>query len=849
MKQKKSNWNLVLRDLRFSLFALGILVILVIMSVTVLRTALLQNAWNTGMALSRNYAAEARNKLNVYETLLSFGSSTIEARMEAGDSEEELLEWMERYFQRLETVLGEDSLDVYAVIDGSILAVQPWSGDESYDVFSTQWYQKAAQSPDQTIFTGVYLDAIYHRPVITLAQMSSASGALLAFDIFPEQFRFDLLDLSSQDSFFLCDENGSLIFWQTRLDRSEEELQTYLAGLITQIEAGELDHYSDSITDLDGARRAVYYVQMDNNWYSIVTTSYGSIFGGLGRFSLVLSLMIALFLLTLAVTAWRSIRFNARIERTDETIRALSNSYYALYRLDFEQGTYEMIKSSEYVRSRLPAQGRYSDLLQVMGEVIEPDAHDEYMRSFSRENIQSLVARKVKDFGGDFLRRFGQEYRWVNVRILFDDSLAPGEAVLSFREVDQEKQGQLRERQLLEDALDVARKNEQAKQTFFSSMSHDMRTPLNAIIGLSALAQEHTGEPEAMADYLNKIQYSSRQLLGLINDILDMSRLEQGKVMVTSEPFDLQTCVEQCLEPFRLQAGSEGKSFTAHLDLPDRQVLGDPFRMAQVLNNLLSNAMKFTAAGDAVSLSVVQLDRRDFSQYKFVVSDTGVGMSSEFLPHLFEPYAREMRFGVHRTVGTGLGMSITKNLITQMNGEIHVESHPEEGTTFTIVLPFAVVHASPEDTQAAEHSASPPFSLEGRQVLLAEDNPVNMEIAAELLAMHGIQVTQAWNGREAVEQFSASPPGFFDAVLLDMQMPEMGGCEAARHIRALPRADAKRVPIVAVTANAFAEDVAATAAAGMNAHVSKPIDIALLSQTLERLIQNRDAPEERGTRE
>ena len=194
-------------------------------------------------------------------------------------------------------------------------------------------------------------------------------------------------------------------------------------------------------------------------------------------------------------------------------------------------------------------------------------------------------------------------------------------------------------------------------------------------------------------------------------------------------------------------------------------------------------------------------------------------------------------------------MSITKNLITQMNGEIHVESHPEEGTTFTIVLPFAVVHASPEDTQAAEHSSSLPFSLEGRQVLLAEDNPVNMEIAAELLAMHGIQVTQAWNGREAVERFSASPPGFFDAVLLDMQMPEMGGCEAARHIRALPRADAKRVPIVAVTANAFAEDVAATAAAGMNAHVSKPIDIALLSQTLERLIQNRDAPEERGTRE
>ncbi len=845
MRQKQTYWKPVLRDLRFNLAALGILVILLVMSLLVLRTALLQNARDTGTALSGSYAAEAHSSLQVYETLLSFGSSSLDARLDAGDSQEEILDWMARYFQRLEEVLGADSLDLYAVVDGTTLAVQPWEGDREYDVFSTEWYQRAAASPGQAVFTGVYTDAIYHRPVITASQMSASTGNVLAFDIFPEQFRFqfDPVDLSEWDSFFLCDGDGTLIYQQTNLERPEDEIQAYVTSLVGCIRAGDLGRYGGSITDLDGNRRAVYYVQMENDWFSIVTTSYAGILGELGRFGLVLGLMLLLFLLTLAAATWRSVRFNARIQRTDETIRALSNSYYALYRLDFEQGTYEMIKSSEYVRGRLPQCGAYEQLLQVMGEVIEPEAHDEYMHSFSLENLQSLVTRNIKDFGGDFLRRFGSEYRWVNVRVLFDASLAPGEAVLSFREVDQDKQGQLRERRLLEDALEVARKNERAKQTFFSSMSHDMRTPLNAIIGLSALAQEHAGDREQVSGYLEKIQYSSRQLLGLINDILDMSRLEQGKLEVNNEPIDLQDCVEQCLEPFRLQAGSQGKTLSTHILLQDRWVLGDPFRIGQVLNNLLSNAFKFTSDGDTVSVSLEQLDRREFSQYKFVISDTGVGMSSDFLPHLFEPYSREMRFGVQRTVGTGLGMSITQNLVTQMNGQIHVESQPGQGSTFTIILPFAHVQSpAPEGAPPVPEAKHGGFSLEGRRVLLAEDNPVNMEIAQELLTLHGVQVTPAWNGREAAEQFEASPPGFFDAILMDMQMPEMDGCQAARRIRALPRSDARTVPIVAVTANAFAEDVSATAAAGMDAHVSKPIDIRLLCQTLERLLRTPRAP-------
>ena len=226
----------------------------------------------------------------------------------------------------------------------------------------------------------------------------------------------------------------------------------------------------------------------------------------------------------------------------------------------------------------------------------------------------------------------------------------------------------------------------------------------------------------------------------------------------------------------------------------------------------------------------------------FRSADTGIGMSREYLPHLFEPYSREMRFGERQAVGTGLGMPITQSIVTQMNGEIHVESAPGEGTTFTIILPFAIAHKQAQAAEAAD-GGEEAFSLEGRRILLAEDNEVNMEITTELLQMNGVAVTQAWNGAEAVERFREAEAFAFDAILMDMQMPVMDGCEAARRIRALRRPDARKVPIVAVTANAFAEDIAATSAAGMDAHVSKPIDFAHLVKVLRECIGSGAAQE------
>ncbi len=834
--RRGGSWHLLLRYMRFPLCAFVVLAGLAMVGILLLRATLLQNAYETGTALSRSYAAEERGNLNVYETLLTFGTTALNGRMEDGETKEEISDFLETYFYRVNTVLGNGVVDPYVVLDGEILAANPWEGDVNYDFAGTTWYQQAIAAEGAVIFTPVYIDVIYGRPVVTAAQSCRDGKSVMAFDILPEHLRFETVDLSKGDSFFLCDGAGTIIYQETDLELSRNELQDYLTNLVEQIQSGALES-QPVIRDLEGQRRGVYYTRMDNGWYSIVTVPYSNILGSLQGITWALFLIFAVSFLTVTALARREQQLEIRARRANETAQVLGNTYYALYRVDYGQETYEMIKGSDYVRSRISATGPYVDLIRTAGEVIEPDAFQDFAESFSCENIRELVSQRVRDFGGEFLRRFGEEERWVSVRVLFDEALAPEEVVLSFQEVEREKQRQLQERRLLEESLYLARQNEESKQAFFRNMSHDMRTPLNAILGSSELARRHLEDPVKTAEYLDKIDGSGRYLLGLINDILEMARMEHGQVQLEHRQFDLKLCVEECLVTFRLQAERENKILREQFQAGHTLLLGDAFRIQQILNNLLSNAFKFTPEHGTISLLVQQLDGGDFAKYKFVISDTGIGMSPAFLERIFEPYAREMRFSDRQASGTGLGMSITKSLISQMGGEIQVESAPGAGSTFTVVLPLAI--AEVRQTQVTEEPAEQqtPFSLEGLHLLLAEDNAINMEIATELLKEQGAAVTQAWNGLEAVARFQEAEPFTFDAVLMDMQMPELDGCEAARQIRELNRPDAGTTPIIAVTANAFAEDVAATAAAGMNAHISKPIDFVMLRQMLERLLR------------
>lgn len=829
------------RRMRLPLVAFAALTLLTLAGILLIRTALLRNARETGTALSASCAAEEEGRLSVYETLLNFGVASLDSRLAAGESRQEIADFVGMYFRRVDSVLGSGVVDPYVVLDGEILAANPWEWDAEYDYAAAPWYTQARSAEGRVIFTDVYTDAVYGRPVVTAAQSCAQDGAVMAFDILPEHLSFEAAELKEEESFFLCDGKGTAVYQKTTLELPQEEVQAYLTSLVERISSGELEG-GGAVRDMDGRRRAVYYTRLDNGWYSIVTVPYGVILGELWQVGWALLLMFAVSLLALFALARREQHLGERARRANETAQVLGNTYYALYRVNYERETYEMIKGSDYVRSRIPAFGPYGELLRTAGEVVEAEAFRDFTKSFSCENIRQLVDRQVSDYGGEFLRRFGDEYRWVSVRVLFDSALEAQEVVLCFREVEREKERQLQERRLLEDALQLAKQNEQSKQAFFRNMSHDMRTPLNAILGSSELARQHLDEPQRAAGYLDRIDSSGRYLLGLINDILEMARMEHGQVQLESRPFDLRKCVDDCLAAFRIQAGREGKALRENFAAGPETVVGDERRIQQILNNLLSNAFKFTPAGGEITLSVRQTESGEYGRYEFAVADTGIGMSPEFLRRIFEPYAREMRFGDRAASGTGLGMSITRSLAALMGGEIQVESEPGKGSRFTVVLPLPSAEpgqAEPAAEAAARAAARPDagaFTLEGLSLLLAEDNEINMEITTEMLAARGVRVAQAFDGAEAVELFRQSAPFAFDAVLMDMQMPGLDGCAAARQIRALPRADAQSVPIIAVTANAFAEDVAATAAAGMDAHISKPIDFKKLAQALEQLL-------------
>ena len=824
-----------LSRVRLNVILIALFICMSLLGGALMRDALLRNANESNSALSRYYASQTDSNLTTYSSLLEFGISSIESRVSSNTPWEDLRSWTELYCTRLRTVLGDESLNVYAIIGERVLAIGDWPDSEDFDVTQRAWYQQALASPGTQIFSDVYVDAITGCNVVTVAQYCPDADLVLAFDLYPENFRFQFssLDMPEGTSFYLVDSNGTDLYHETDYDEPDR-IPGYLKDLVARINTGELDAYNASITDMEGKARAINYTRLDNGWIAIVTAPYSEILGDLNSVSTVFLVTVVIFVAGAVVMSLRDWHRAREMKRSDDTVHVLGNSYYAIYLVNYGEKTYEVIKGSEYVNSRVPSSGPYADLMGAICEVIEDDAREEFREHFSAENVASLVKERVRDFGGDFHRLFGSEYRWVNVRVLYDESFSTTEAILCFREVDAEKRAQLQERRYLEDALATAREGMRAKQAFFNNMSHDMRTPLNAIIGLTDLASREEGLSDGTRRYLARIEASGRQLLALINDILDISQMEQGAPILSPERMSITVCVRECAAPFEIQARDQGKEMSVEVDVADDWVMGDPVRLGQVVNNLLSNALKYTRPGDSIRLVLEQGRAGDVGGYRITVADTGIGMAPEYLDHLFEVYSREQRFGTVRTTGTGLGMPITKNLVGQMGGDIRVESEVDHGTTFVVTLPFAV--ARDEAAGSAADEGDPLERVAGLRVLVAEDNDVNMEIALEMLEMAGVDATPAWDGSEALEAFRASEPYSFDAILMDMRMPVMDGCAATSAIRALDRPDAATVPIVAVTANAFAEDIVATTVAGMDAHVAKPIDFPALFSLLAELV-------------
>lgn len=397
--------------------------------------------------------------------------------------------------------------------------------------------------------------------------------------------------------------------------------------------------------------------------------------------------------------------------------------------------------------------------------------------------------------------------------------------ILAFRAIHTEKTKSLEQTQMLRTSLEHARLASQAKNDFLSRMSHDMRTPMNAVMGFTDMARNNLDQPERAQECLDKVSAASAQLLHLINEVLDTAKIEQGKMELYLAPVDLRRHLEETAAMFQMQAQANHQEFSMELSLPaSTMTLTDGTRLNQILNNLLTNAIRYTPAGGRIKLQAEELpgSNPDERFYRFTVSDNGIGMAPEFLERIFLPFEREDTSMTNQTSGVGLGMAITHSIVEMMGGRIDVQSERGKGSTFTVLLPCHLAQQAPASQPSADTGT---FSLEGRRFLLAEDNFLNMEIATELLTMEGAAITPVQNGQEAVDAFASSAPGTFDAIILDIQMPVLDGYGAARAI-----------PILAMTANAFTDDISAAREAGMNGHIAKPVDMNRIKAVLASVL-------------
>ena len=546
-----------------------------------------------------------------------------------------------------------------------------------------------------------------------------------------------------------------------------------------------------------------------------------------------------------AVLAYRYIDDIVRTEekehRQDAVFRSLGNIFYTIYYVDVIANTYQEITAENVIQTWFEPKGAVDEnLKKLCANLVAPEFR-EHMLAFTDMKTLNERMRGKKTISTEYI---GVIAHWIQATFVANERDKGGnllKVLYVTRKINEEKEKELSYQQNLKNAAREAEEANQAKTDFLSRMSHDIRTPLNGIIGMTYLAQQENN-PDRTTDCLKKIDTSSKFLLGLVNDVLDMAKAESGRLELHPEPYSAETFYDYFQSVIRPLC--EEKNIHFKIDdntAKDVDVLVDPLRISQVFFNLLSNAVKFTPEGGEVTFRIrherIGNDRMRITSQ---VIDTGIGMSEAFQKVIFEPFTQENRTDSAENRGSGLGLAIVKRIVDAMGGTITVESRINHGTTFTVITEAGFVPAKhlqgPKEETGKENAGSEEKnyeSLAGKHVLLCEDHPLNQEIATVLLQDRKMLVEVAEDGRIGAEMFRRSPEAYYDVILMDIRMPVMNGYEAAQTIRSFDREDAKRVPIIAMTADAFADDIRKCLAAGMNGHISKPVDPLQLYRVLE----------------
>lgn len=533
-------------------------------------------------------------------------------------------------------------------------------------------------------------------------------------------------------------------------------------------------------------------------------------------------------------------------------IDSLSSLFFATYYVDLEHDMFRAVTQLKRVGKLLGDEANYTAGLSAYAETfMHPDDRREYLELMNYQNLSRTLSREHPYVAMEYRRiQKGQdeagEYGWIRATAVLaqtDNEGKPKTALYVAQDVTESKQKEEREQRALKEACDAANHANAAKSEFLSRMSHDIRTPMNGIIGMTTIAGNHLDDKERVLDCLNKITVSGRHLLSLINEVLDMSKIESGKIDLAEEPFAISDVIHNLETMIRPSAQEKGHELKIHsLEITHENVLGDAMRLQQVFMNILGNSVKYTPSGGILELKVSEKPSKEqgYGCYEFVFKDNGIGMDEEFVKQIFEPFSRAEDSRISKIEGTGLGMTIAQNIVRMMNGSIHVESKPGNGSKFTVTIFLKMQSAADPSAGQREKIQKIPsgkllqeLSFDNCRILLVEDNEINREIAEEIIGSTGILVESVTNGQEAVEQFLKKGTEYYDLIFMDIQMPIMDGYQATREIRKLPLEDALSIPIIAMSANAFTEDMIESREAGMNEYITKPLDMEQLMACLE----------------
>ena len=993
MMSKKKKKQL-LRKMRNNMIVLVMFILVIMLCTNILRNSLMDNTNKMGLSLVENYSTSEESNMRACESILTLSVNYIEEREQDGVSLKELKEGLYPFMNGLTELYGPENIQVYgkALDDDHFISNIPEIEDmEDYDVTDTDYYQGALAADGEIYISPAYVDVVTGQNVITMCKTVPSTGSFLAIDMMFSYFELnnENLTLPSNASYYLIDKEGTLLYFKAATDHTYDEFQVLVDGFMEQSNLAKGSQVLENVIAMDGHARNVYFHQMTNGWTAILTIPESEIFTGLDTFNYI-SIMVALLGLALiifqAVREYRQEKQNQLLveERNrmadrnriyQNAMNSTARAYRAIYYVDMLTGRYDMLYPH---RGRNTESGDYNtEFVSKRFEAgIIAEEHREQVQQFlDLSNIVKLL--ETEDHIELQYKRIDEngKYEWCSTvaTIAEMDGEQATAITLTIRSIDEIIHREEKQKEMLALAAERAEAANLAKSDFLSRMSHDIRTPMNAILGMTAVAGMHIDDKERVLDALGKITVSSKHLLGLINEVLDMSRIESGKVSLTEGIFNLSDTFENLLTIFHSQMEARNLELCVNVvNVEHESVIGDEQRLQQIFMNIMGNAVKFTPEGGKISLYIEEKPSHIAGSgfFEFTFEDTGIGMEKDYIQKIFEPFSRAADSRIGKIEGTGLGMSIAVNIARMMNGDIKVESTLGEGSRFTVQvylklndvtqadidafsslpvlvaddeeaacestceilnslnmdaeyvldgdsaikriieaheaardfavvildwkmpgkdglatakeirslagndIPLIILSAYDwsdieaqamdagidafiekplfksrlmkvlKDVLGLDNSERPATALEtfkeqdfsGKRVLLVEDNELNIEVAAELLDIVGIQVDQALNGQLAVDCVLDHEPGYYDLIFMDIQMPVMNGYESTRAIRSSGREDLKTIPIVAMTADAFADDIRKSEEAGMNGHISKPVDIEKLEEALRTFL-------------